>query len=257
MTIFQNKKVYPKVFISSSQENKLLNQDLYRTNYMKQYIEQQQNMNQTLSDSFHQVNQQLMDSKVEQQHYFNQLFSKFAVHDENHLQFQNRIEDQEQANKSIFERVQHLEKFSYDLRSKVDSDELMNQAIMDGLTSQNHFIQEIVQNFKTNDQTLESIHLQLARQEELYHNLTEKLEIQEAFHQILMERLDNQEAIAQKITRQLEYLKGVIFERFSHLTDKIETTLKFTTNLFRFKPNTASEYVKDKEEDVHEEYTKQ
>lgn len=52
--------------------------------------------------------------------------------------------------------------------------------------------------------------------------LNKKLQEQEQASKSIMERLHRQEAIAEKISRQLDHLKAVVYERASHLTDRFE-----------------------------------
>ncbi|WP_456279151.1 hypothetical protein [Bacillus sp. AK128] len=247
----ENNSAQAKLF-TSSLDNRRSNQYLFRTSDIKEYMEQQKEMNQTLSASILKMNHQMHDTKLEHMNHFNQFISK---HEDSNLKLQNRLGEQEQTSQFILERIYHVEQLSQELRKKMNNDELMSQVIFDGLNAQDQTTQELSKHIKANDQTLEFIHQQLVSQEDLCKTLSEKLEIQEAFHQTLMERLDSQEALTQKISRQLEYLKGVIFERFSFLTDKIENSFKFTTGFFRSKSDT--DYIEHNEEETKEEITKQ
>lgn len=233
--IYNNKNIYPKVFIAPTKAPDSSNQNLYRTNYITQFIEQQQTMNKKMSCSFKDMNQHMLESKLEHKHYFDKMLSQISKQEDSHQHFTNRMENQENASQSILARVQQLERLNYEIKNTLEGDGLVNQAIMDQLSAQDHFSQEISNKLKENDKLLESINSQLKKQEELYESLTEKLSLQDVYHQTVMDRLESQEALVQKVTRQLDNLKGIIFERFSNLSEKVENSLKSTSNfLFRF-----------------------
>jgi hypothetical protein len=256
MTNNQNDGIHPKIFISPL-ENNQTNQHLYRTNYMTQFIEQQQRVNDKITNSFSDVYNVMKDSKTEQHQYFEHLISQIDKQEHTHVQFRDRMLHQEQASHSILDRVLQLETLNHEIRKKLESDDLIHQAIIDGLTSQDHFGQQVSQGIKENENMLDSIISQLARQEELYQQLTEKIGLQDAFHQTIIERLDHQEALTQKITRQIDHLKSVIFERFSFITEKIENSLKFTSNyLFSFMTKGKNKQEHGEMVENTEEYTK-
>ncbi|WP_246941604.1 hypothetical protein [Bacillus pinisoli] len=253
MRAYEDELSQPPKLFTSSLDRSLSNQILYKTNYIKEYMEQQKEMTETLSASISRVNDDIHTTKLEQQNFFHHLVTK---QENSNIQLHNRLGNQEETSKSILDRVAHVEQLSHDLRKKMTNDELMNQVIFDGLHSQDQVSKELANHLKSNDQTLEFIHQQLVNQEELCKTLSEKLEIQEAFHQTVLERLDSQEALTQKISRQLEHIKGVIFERFSTITEKLENSIKYTASFFLPKSETA-QLSQDEVDQVNKEYTKQ
>ncbi len=89
-------------------------------------------------------------------------------------------------------------------------------------------------------------------QQNTQNEMTSKIEMQDVYHQTVMERLEQQEANTYKISRQLENLRAVIFERINYLAEKIEIQTKHTIKsltglLFKTKVN--------KEEHSEEEET--
>ncbi len=254
--IYQNKDLLPKVFISLSTETECPNQNLYRTNYIKQFIEQQEDANEKATKSMKSINQNISDNQKKQEEYFSIISSQLTQQDELLLNFNDQIINQELANQATLVKMENVEKLNHDLKNKLESNDLINQVIIDQLSNQDHITQEIARNMQDNEVMLKSISLQLVRHEELQQQLNEKLELQEVFHQVILERINHQEALTEKITRQIEHLKGVVFERFSHLSDKLEASLKHTSNfILDFFPNSfRAVEIKDEKE---KEYSKQ
>lgn len=224
----------PKLFTSSLKHSQS-NQESYKTSPITKFIEEQHKVNERMSNSFTDVHQLMKVVKSEQNQYFNEVISHIQKQELAHSQFGNRMDQHELVSKTLLDRIHHLEKLHLEMKKKLESDELIHQAILDGLTAQDSVGQRVSQKLLDNEGMLDTINEQLTKHEQLYEKLSETLGLQEAFHQTIMDRLDQQEAVTQKISRQIDHLKGVIFERFSFLTEKLENSWKITSNyLFGF-----------------------
>jgi vacuolar-type H+-ATPase subunit I/STV1 len=73
------------------------------------------------------------------------------------------------------------------------------------------------------------IHL-LMTQEELQRQLSEKINKQEEFQTEVLTRLDQQEALTEKISRQLNHIRSILFERTNYLAEKIDEGYKITSS---------------------------
>ncbi|MDF2789330.1 MAG: hypothetical protein K0S80_2428 [Neobacillus sp.] len=73
------------------------------------------------------------------------------------------------------------------------------------------------------------IHL-LKTQEELQKQLSEKISKQEDFQTGVLTRLDQQEALTEKISRQLNHIRSILFERTNYLAEKIDEGYKITSS---------------------------
>lgn len=73
------------------------------------------------------------------------------------------------------------------------------------------------------------IHL-LKTQEELQKQLSEKISKQEEFQTGVLNRLDQQEALTEKISRQLNHIRSILFERTNYLAEKIDEGYKITSS---------------------------
>lgn len=70
----------------------------------------------------------------------------------------------------------------------------------------------------------------LKTQEELQKQLSEKISKQEEFQTGVLTRLDQQEALTEKISRQLNHIRSILFERTNYLAEKIDEGYKITSS---------------------------
>lgn len=105
------------------------------------------------------------------------------------------------------------EEMKAELSKKLDVQEVFHNTVMERLDQQfASFSEEAEKKIKT--------------QEQLKEELSNKLSEQEQASKSIMERLHRQEAITEKISRQLDHLKSIVYERASHLTERFEKSLK-------------------------------
>jgi hypothetical protein len=72
--------------------------------------------------------------------------------------------------------------------------------------------------------------LQLNKQLELQKEVAEKMTKQEEFQSGVLNRLDNQEALMDKISRQVNHIRSILFERTNYLATKIDDGYKITSS---------------------------
>ncbi|WP_318618298.1 hypothetical protein [Sporosarcina sp. YIM B06819] len=60
--------------------------------------------------------------------------------------------------------------------------------------------------------------------------LADRILQQEDAQKVVSSRLDNQESMIEKMVRQLDYLRGILYERTNYLTEKIENSYTLTTS---------------------------
>ncbi|MGN7179116.1 hypothetical protein [Cytobacillus sp. SAFR-174] len=105
------------------------------------------------------------------------------------------------------------EEMKAEISKKLDVQEVFHNTVMERLDQQfSSFSEEAEKKFKT--------------QEQLKEELSNKLHEQELASKSIMERLHRQEAITEKISRQLDHLKSIVYERASHLTERFEKSIK-------------------------------
>ena len=72
--------------------------------------------------------------------------------------------------------------------------------------------------------------LKMNQQLELQKEVAEKMTKQEEFQGEVLERLDNQEALMDKISRQINHIRSILFERTNYLATKIDDGYKLTSS---------------------------
>ncbi len=151
------------------------------------------------------------------------------------------------SKKKINEPNQKFVKKDY-LSEVIDEQHQANVSLMNAINEMKHqFLnQEVVQanNWDKIENQLKEIrtsnqkHIEyeevimdlLKTQEELQKQLSEKINKQEEFQTGVLIRLDQQEALTEKISRQLNHIRSILFERTNYLAEKIDEGYKITSS---------------------------
>jgi hypothetical protein len=72
--------------------------------------------------------------------------------------------------------------------------------------------------------------LQMNEQFEIQKDIAEKMTKQEEFQGGVLQRLDTQEALMDKISRQINHIRSILFERTNYLAAKIDDGYKITSS---------------------------
>jgi chromosome segregation ATPase len=167
----------------------------------------------------------------------------------------NRIAALEGLNKEILEIIENEEPIKQEILEQISCQEAAIQALSRKIDKFDAFSEEALSNFKAQEDmkaelsksldvqevfhntVMERLDQQFASfseeaekkikaQEQLKEELNMKLSEQEQASKSIMERLHIQEANTEKISRQLDHLKSIVYERASHLTERFEKSLK-------------------------------
>jgi hypothetical protein len=223
VSLYVNRDVEPKLLKVQSGLDQTKSQNIFRTNQVQEFIKQQQNINNELTNFMKQLHESIHTSKHEQASQYESLSSLIMTHQQQYQQ----------------------------LLTKMEKDEIVKEAIMDSLLIQETTANKFSRELENQENLYHDLMTQLKNQEALFNKIAEKLELQEVFHQTLLESVDNQEAVNFKVLRELENLKTAVFERFSFLIEKIEKNykhfLQFFVGMFKkqdkeFTPETSSEH---------------
>lgn len=82
---------------------------------------------------------------------------------------------------------------------------------------------ETLEDFKQSTAALQE---KINQTEETQQHIEEKLELQEIFQKTVLEKVEDTDGKISKLSRQMDYLKEVIFERIEFLAAKFEDNLK-------------------------------
>ncbi|WP_264739237.1 hypothetical protein [Cytobacillus firmus] len=166
-----------------------------------------------------------------------------------------RLAALEEINKAIMETIENEEPVNQKILEQVSCQEAATQALSRKFDKFDAFSEEAVSNFKAQEEmkaelskkldvqevfhntVMERLEQQFAAfseeaekkfktQEQMKEELNKKLGVQEQASNSIMERLNRQEAITEKISRQLDNLKSVVYERASHLSERFEKSFK-------------------------------
>ncbi|WP_026567005.1 hypothetical protein [Bacillus sp. UNC41MFS5] len=83
---------------------------------------------------------------------------------------------------------------------------------------------------ESNENANHQLVLQMNEQLELQKVVAEKMSKQEEFQGGVLQRLDNQEALMDKISRQINHIRSILFERTNYLATKIDDGYKITSS---------------------------
>jgi hypothetical protein len=100
--------------------------------------------------------------------------------------------------------------------------------------------QDMTNRFEKNDTVYRQISLQLQEQLALQKQMAKQISQQENFQAGILGRLNNQEALTEKISRQLNHIRSILFERTNYLAEKIDAGYKVTSS-YVYKLMTSSD----------------
>lgn len=142
------------------------------------------------------------------------------------LKYQNQINQKLTSSidsiNSILEQSMNKKQ---EIEERVGKDEIVHQAILAQLSTQDQIIINLTNKIESMEKEIGEF---IINQQKTQNEMTSKIEVQDVYHQTVMERLEQQEANTYKISRQLENLRAVIFERINHLAEKVEIQTKHT-----------------------------
>jgi hypothetical protein len=248
MTLLLKKDVHPKLF-KTPRIKHTSNQSTHRRNYMSEFLQEQKSFNKQLLDSFEQVSLDLRDSKVEHGSQLATVLIKLIKQEELHQQSLESIKNQETPIHNIVEKLNQVDKKSEALAKNIEMEGLINQAIMDELTSQNQTNHRVIRKLDDYETTYQELIVQEKKQSDLYEEISTSLKMQEAFHETLLKEIDQQQVLAQKTSKQIDSLKNAILEKITPIAEKIEPFIKKFSFL-----NEKKGEIKEEEKVTREEY---
>lgn len=233
MGLYTNGQIVPNLYNKQPQTESHTNQDSYRQNFLHEILQQQDHVNRQLSEaygeidgrvseSFKDISQTLKLASTKQNEDYIKLLNRLEQQEQVIFQFLEVIKQHESGNKMILNRLDDLEKRNNLILESLEKESLINQALLDQVSFQHASTEALTAKIEKFEAFSHDLTEQLTKQEDVYVELSKKIEVQEIFHTTVMERLNDQEAIIQKISRQLDHLRSSLYERVSHLGEKIE-----------------------------------
>ncbi|WP_407269759.1 hypothetical protein [Radiobacillus sp. PE A8.2] len=192
MSLFINNGKYPTLYKTKA-NLKASNQSSFRLNYLSELLDEQQRINKSLSRSFDEL------QLLQQQHQFKQ---------------STRWQDVDNQLNALKEQNVDRENVTKHTQAQLTEIDQSTQAVLQKLES------------------YQQINLQMMEMLSLQKQMADQINHQEKHHDHVLDRLESQEALMQKALRQLDNIRATIFERASHLSDKMEDGYHVTAAYF-------------------------
>lgn len=210
MGLFINRVAHPCVY---KNENKITepNQGYLKIDYFSELLKRQENVNHTLFYSYHNLKMKNQLQESAQNSQWQDINKQLQVLNKSNLQYQQFAGD-------AIDRQHQLEQRIMKLHETLEEEAQLKQEMTVQLAEQ------------------ASVNNQIASQINEVHNLQQQMTAQdtkqEDMHRNVLERLEKQEAMMEKITRQIDYFRSILFERTSHLVEKVENSYDLTATFF-------------------------
>lgn len=151
------------------------------------------------------------------------------------------IDEQQKANVSLINAISEMKHRFHEQEDKQSYhwNEVTGQLneLKTNNQSKKEFEEQMIRWLKTLDEKNSQLQtanlelsLQISAQMELQKQLSKKFSNQEEFQTGVLTRLDQQEALTEKISRQLNNIRSILFERTNFLAQKIEEGYKITSS---------------------------
>ncbi len=197
------------------------NQRFFHSNYLADLLKEQKDTNRSLVLAHHQLKQQQLQQLSEQRGNWQEANHQLK----RLLEMKSKQEIMEQKNN---EHLQHISAYQQQMKHHIEQQdtghEAMEQQLKGLLQTQAETSKQLKQMETSNQQLIEKIEQLTTQQQEMATALTAHKSHQED----VLERLENQEATLEKVVRQLTNLRSIVFERTSHLVEKVEGSYSVT-----------------------------
>ncbi|WP_164670474.1 hypothetical protein [Virgibacillus doumboii] len=222
MGLFINKNKHPDVFRN---DGEILepNQGYFRYDHFSEMINEQKKINRALSDSFHNL-------KALQHKQNNTQANRWRdVSRQLHSLNETKVKHEQFENQAI-EWLQTLDKNNRKLQQIAENEDQTNQRIMNEINALQQSNGEVFSKLEEYESTGEQLTEQVNELIDFNKQLTERIDGQDHQQKNVLDRLENQEALMEKTLRQLDHFRSILFERTSHLSEKIESSYDLTSS---------------------------
>src|SRR5690625_3652277 len=206
------------IFKNDAEKIREPQQKLMMNQWITEWMEEQRQMNQTLSNNHYLLNNQVR-RQGEVQTYLLERLEQFEKLQQEYVDSQNQLS----------ERIIVLNNEYEQLESRLKNNEASNEQIMNELKVINEATHSIMDSLKKqealNDKLFDQFNELLTEQKDI----KEKVDAQGTDQQEIMEKIDEQVATTEKIKQQIGHLRSVLYERSHYLSEKIEEHYEFTS----------------------------
>ncbi|WP_028401445.1 hypothetical protein [Ectobacillus panaciterrae] len=222
MGLFINNDEHPNVYKNNEKIN-APNQVFARHNFLTELLNEQQKANVALTKSIAELKtryEQIEETQTIQWNHVKNQMSNLTVSSHHREEFESQM----------MQRLNSLDEKNANLQAVLENESVLKRSILDQINTLSESNQEIASHLEKNKAANQQLSLQLNEQLELQKEVADKLSNQEEFQAGVLKRLDNQEALTEKISRQLNHIRSILFERANYLAMKLEDGYKLTSS---------------------------
>lgn len=215
-----------KVYLPKLPAESLNNQSRFQHNYLQEYLLNQKLQNESLATLVTKFKEDSFERQEEHFKEISAISSKIELNDSITKELLARLSALDQETSKIEEQLDSLTLLSIEQKDVMKEESLRHTALFDQLTFQEQNLSLISKKMDEFNQLAYEMKTKFDETENSYHNISEKLDIQEIFHQTILESMEETNGNVNKLSRQLEHMKEILFERVHYLAEKMENNVK-------------------------------
>ncbi|WP_079509332.1 hypothetical protein [Mesobacillus jeotgali] len=232
MPLIDNGFLSPHVFSKTEDIAKPDNQEKFRLNYLHEVLNEQQKLNQELSNGVLKFDNTLQQNRKEQFQQFHQLIASLTKQENLSEKVIANIYEQKESTSGIDDKLMKLEALHDQFSKAYINKELTSQAILDQLACQQSMILELNRKLLEYEDVTNALVIQAQKQEELQDMMARHIDLQGVFHETVMEQLGKQDAVGEGISNQLSELRTSFSTKANEILEKIENQYSKMTHFF-------------------------
>lgn len=224
MGLFINNSDHPNVFKNNG---KILepNQDYFHKDNFSEMINEQKEINQTLSNAF---------SELKTFYHQNQQAnaSKWKNIGDQLQALRNREREHETFERQAMEWLARLDRNNQQLQHIIEHENTMKKDVAGKVESLNASSQKIVERLTAYETFNDELSRQMKELGDLNRQVSEHVTKQDHVQENVLDRMESQGALLEKVHRQISEFRSILFERSSYLAEKIEDSYNLTSSYF-------------------------
>lgn len=212
------------------------NQDVFRKNYLSDLLEEQSQLNHKVSKQHRDLQHQLEETYEDLMSYAK---DESIRHEKNMQQYnedwtalQSAYQAQEQNQLEMNGYLQQIENKNEELLIQLRTSQSSYETLLAQSSIQETAILEISRKLDNLEMPTEKILEELTVITDDQAAIKDKMETQDIYHQSVMEKLESQDALNEKLSRQIDHLKSIIFERTAYLTENFKSLISPVKSFF-------------------------
>lgn len=212
------------------------NQDVYRKNYLSDLLEEQSQLNHKVSKQHRDLQHQLEETYEDLMSYAK---DESIRHEKNMQQYnedwtalQSAYQAQEQNQLEMNGYLQQIENKNEELLIQLRTSQSSYETLLAQSSIQETAILELSRKLDNLEKPTEKILEELTVITDDQATIKDKIETQDIYHQSVMEKLESQDALNEKLSRQIDHLKSIIFERTAYLTENFKSLISPVKSFF-------------------------